>query len=81
VKWSRLKKATEELLTPSLRGRIQYHITSYGPGESVIMTRVWITLDKQEILNFSSATWLKARHELMDNRIRTHINQLERIYP
>jgi hypothetical protein len=52
--WSKLKKTTESLLADSLRGRIKYHLTRYGPGESYIMNRGWITFDKREIISFST---------------------------
>jgi hypothetical protein len=58
MKWSKLKKLAEALLADSLSGRIQYHITQYGRGDSYIMARAWITLDGQEIANFSSVEWL-----------------------
>jgi hypothetical protein len=58
MKWSKLKKIAETLLADSLKNRIKYHVTQYGPGDSYTMARGWITLDGKEIANFSSAEWL-----------------------
>ncbi|WP_442891859.1 SF0329 family protein [Aggregatilinea sp.] len=63
MRWTGLKKAIEDLLAPSLKGRLQYHRAQYGPGKSQIMTRAWITLDKQEILTLSSVVWLQELSE------------------
>ena len=52
--WTKLKKQIEALLAESLRGRVKYHLTSYGPGESESMTRGWITLDGREIISCST---------------------------
>jgi hypothetical protein len=54
VIWSKLRKALDELLCETLRGRVQYHYTRYGPGFSHVMTRAWITVDKQELVYFSA---------------------------
>ncbi|MBI5959822.1 MAG: hypothetical protein HY866_13865 [Chloroflexi bacterium] len=90
MKWSKLKKTAEELLAASLQGRVQYHYTRYGPGESEIMTRAWITLDQEEILTASTAIWIReffklpldmrqARLEDADNLIssKAHVNLLQ----
>ena len=52
--WTKLKKTSEALLADSLKGRIEYHITRYGPGVSYFMARGWVTFDKNEIVNFST---------------------------
>ncbi len=57
MRWSRLKKTAEGLLADSLKGRIQYWQTRYGPGLSTIMARGWITYDKKEIATFSTVQW------------------------
>jgi hypothetical protein len=63
--WSKLKRSVEALLAESVKGRLQFYITRYGPGESTIMTRAWITWDGQEIMNFSSIQWLEAQQALV----------------
>lgn len=55
--WSIRKKKLEERLANSLKGRIQYHVTRYGPGFSHSQARAWITFDKQELVNFSTISW------------------------
>ncbi len=63
MKWSKLKKLTETLLADSLKKRIQYHVTQYA-GDSYTMARGWITLDDNEIANFSTVEWLWQRGDL-----------------
>src|SRR5258708_5353261 len=52
--WSRLKKLSENLLATALQGRVEYHLTRYGPGLSHHMARGWVTFDGREILNCST---------------------------
>jgi hypothetical protein len=54
MKWSKLKKLAEELLAETLKKRVAYNLTRYGPGESYIMNRGWITFDKEEIMTCST---------------------------
>jgi hypothetical protein len=62
--WSKTKKLTEELLADSLQKRVKYHITRYGPGESFIQNRAWITFDKKEIMNCSTIGWIRENYKL-----------------
>ena len=52
--WSKSKRAIKALLADSVRDRVQFHMTRYGPGVSHIMARAWITWDGKEIANFST---------------------------
>ncbi|MCL4552399.1 MAG: hypothetical protein M1305_02425 [Candidatus Marsarchaeota archaeon] len=61
--WTKLKKTLEERLCPSLKGRVHYYCTRYGPGLSYCSTRVWITLDRKELVSFSTPTWDKQRDQ------------------
>lgn len=54
-KWSKLKKSMEERLAESLQGRVQYHVTHYGKGDSYTKSRGWITLDGRELLNAATS--------------------------
>ena len=63
MKWSKLKKLTETLLADSIKKRIQYHVTQYA-GDSYTMARGSITLDDNEIANFSTVEWLWQRGDL-----------------
>ncbi len=62
--WTKLKKTSEALLADSLKGRIEYHITRYGSGISCFMARGWITLDKKEIVNFSTIKRFRDSYDL-----------------
>jgi hypothetical protein len=65
LRWSKLQKSLQERLCDSLRGRVGYYITRYGPGDSYFMTRAWITLDQHEILHFSTVEWHIQHRNLM----------------
>ncbi len=65
MKWSKVKKAAESLLADSLRNRVSYHVTKYGPGDSATMTRGWITYNGKELKDFSEVEWLMASGELV----------------
>lgn len=64
MRWSKAKKLLEELLADSVKERVQFHVTSYGPGHSSTMARAWITWDKKEVVNMSSVEWLMERNGL-----------------
>jgi hypothetical protein len=64
VIWSKLKRAIENLLADSLKDRVQFHITRYGPGHSGTMSRAWITWDKTELVNFSTIEWMQEYYGL-----------------
>lgn len=53
MKWSRLKKSIEEKFADPLKGRVNIYATRYTSG-SHYMVRGWITLDGEEIANFST---------------------------
>jgi hypothetical protein len=55
------------LLADSFQKRVKYHITRYGPGESFIQNRAWITFDKfdkKEIMNCSTIGWIRENYKL-----------------
>jgi len=72
--WSKRKKLLEELLADSLKGRIRYHVTRYGLGYSHTRTRAWITLDKQEVVSFSTIKWMIEHGEL-----RTQLREISNV--
>jgi hypothetical protein len=51
--WSKLKQRIEELFSPSLRGRVELRSTWYRDGGRS-SSRLWITVDGNEIYQFSS---------------------------
>lgn len=58
MKWSKSKKALEDLLANAVKERVQFHMTRYGRGVSYTMARAWVTWDKKELVNMSNAEWL-----------------------
>jgi len=53
MKWSKLKKNIEEKFADCLKDRVHIYTTRYTTG-SYYMVRGWITIDKEEIANFST---------------------------
>ena len=53
MKWSKLKKSIEDKFADSLGGRVNLYATRYTSG-SYYMVRGWITIDGEEIANFST---------------------------
>lgn len=53
MKWSKLKHTIEEYFADEVKGRVQIYTTKYTAGSN-FMVRGWITLDKEEIANFST---------------------------
>jgi hypothetical protein len=47
-RWSKLKSQFEDLLAPSLRGRLRIHVTEYSKA-SLDIGRAWLTFDGQEL--------------------------------
>jgi len=64
MQWSKLKKHFETFLADAVKDRVQFYSTAYGTGDSISKSRAWITWDKQEIANFSTAKWWQRREEL-----------------
>ncbi len=65
--WSKTKKSIEGLLAEKLIGHVRFYKTRYGPGESQIQTRAWITLDKKEIFSCSTIGWIKENYSSTGN--------------
>jgi hypothetical protein len=85
MKWSKLKQQLEGFLCQSLVGRVEYSATGYRylPDK---MGRCYITVDKNEILNFGNATgqirWYQTEQEIKnDPYLQISINQedIERV--
>ncbi|MBK8550531.1 MAG: hypothetical protein IPL53_05490 [Ignavibacteria bacterium] len=53
MKWSKLKKTIEDKFSGSIKGRVYLFATRYTTG-SYYMVRGWITIDGEEIANFST---------------------------
>lgn len=53
MQWSKLKKTIEDKFSGCLKDRVNIFITSYKR-KSYIMMRGWITIDGEEIANFST---------------------------
>lgn len=53
MKWSKLKKTIEDNFADCVKGRVHIFSTRYTTG-SYFMVRGWITIDKEEIANFST---------------------------
>src|SRR4051794_31495637 len=69
--WSKSKRALKLLLADSVRNRVQYQMTRYGPGLSYTMTRAWVTWDGKEIANMSTIEKLIETHVQKKQAART----------
>ncbi len=71
MRWSKLRKELLDRLAESLKGRLDYHLTTYKNSTGYV-GRAWITWDGKEILNFSNQdTW---------NEFRSYSNKLAGTY-
>ncbi|MBT2279752.1 hypothetical protein J7E51_17590 [Priestia megaterium] len=63
MKWTKVKGNMESLICDKLKHRLSIHLTQYNVslGEQ---KRIWITLDKKEIFNASSANYLMEHDKL-----------------
>src|SRR5262249_43922664 len=51
MQWSKVRKRFDELVAPSLRGRVQVHVTAYGQTHGFDLGRGWITIDGEEVVS------------------------------
>jgi len=65
MKWTKVKKDMENLICDKLKHRLSIQLTKYhvSLGEQ---SRIWITLDKKEIFNASSAEYLMEHDKLWE---------------
>lgn len=72
MRWFKTKKVFENLLADKLKNRLEIHMTNYNvsTGEQ---RRVWITFDKEEIFNASTAHFLN-EHDTLWNEIHGNTN-------
>lgn len=63
MKWTKVKRNIESLICDKLKHRLSIHLTQYNVslGEQ---KRIWITLDKKEVFNASSANYLMEHDKL-----------------
>src|SRR5438045_386291 len=51
MQWTKVKRRFEELVAPSLRGRLQVHVTAYRETKGFDIGRGWITVDGEEVVS------------------------------
>lgn len=74
MKWSKLKKQLEERVCESLRRRIAFHMTNYRSNIGhEPETRLWITVDGEELYQVSKLEWLTNWY-----RLATEIREINR---
>jgi len=58
MRWSKLKQRIEGFFSDAVRGRIEVHAARYRKAHDRL-GRVWITIDKEEIINMcSTKAWI-----------------------
>jgi hypothetical protein len=75
MQWSKTKSTLESFLCDELKGRIKIYATVYR-GSHDGPSRVWITLDKEEILSASDVTYT-VRHEKLYQQMKKEGNLKE----
>jgi hypothetical protein len=51
MQWTKVQKRFEELVAPSLRGRVRVHVTAYGETRGLDVGRGRITVDREEVVS------------------------------
>ncbi|MED4057370.1 nonribosomal peptide synthetase [Niallia taxi] len=69
MQWSKLKKKLEGFLSDKLKGSIEIHATVYRKFHDR-PSRIWITLNKQEILSASDVTFAVKHEKLYQQLIK-----------
>ncbi|AKP78694.1 hypothetical protein P4629_25585 [Priestia aryabhattai] len=65
MKWTKVKKDMGNLICGKLKHRLSIHLTKYNVSRGE-QTRIWITLDKKEVFNASSAEYLMEHDNLWE---------------
>jgi len=63
MKWTKVKRNIESLICDKLKHRLNIHLTQYNVSLGD-QKRIWITLDKKEVFNASSANYLMEHDKL-----------------
>src|SRR5690348_11894184 len=53
MKWSKIRRELLDRLSDQLKNRLDYHLTTYK-NSTGFLGRAWITIDGEEIVNFSN---------------------------
>ena len=73
MKWSKLKQMTEDRFADSVKGHVEIFSTRYANSST---GRGWITIDKEEIVDFSTMNSVKVHrryyNETTDTTYATH---------
>ncbi|WP_420801806.1 SF0329 family protein [Priestia megaterium] len=79
MKWTKVKKNIEDLICDKLKDKLSIHLTHYNVnfGEQ---KRIWVTLDKKEIFNASSAHYVMEHDKLWIEIKRKLINIFQIVY-
>lgn len=60
MKWSQIKKRTENRFAPSVRGRFDFQVTQYRQMRYWFRSRGWLSIDGCEILNLTVTRYVAA---------------------
>lgn len=80
MKWSKLRKELQERLAENLKGRMDYHLTTYK-NSTGYLGRAWITWDGKEILNFSNQDTWNSYQSYSNKSAQTNYTSHEPIKP
>jgi len=71
VQWSKLKSRIRDFICPELRGRIDFHVTSYRHSHDEA-EKCWITVDGQRILTLGWYAY-HCKHSDADDQTREQL--------
>jgi hypothetical protein len=63
MKWSQLKKQIRSLICDELRDRVDFHKAVYRKSYDSLYDRAWITIDGEQVIEFSHGEWSKVWRE------------------
>ncbi|AEN88417.1 hypothetical protein BMWSH_1535 [Priestia megaterium WSH-002] len=78
MKWTKVKKDMGNLTCGKLKHRLSIHLTKYNVSRGE-QTRIWITLDKKEVFNASSAEYLM-EHDNLWEEVKENKQTLSRVF-
>jgi hypothetical protein len=75
MQWSKLKKQTEALFAPSMKGRVELRSTSYRKSHDE-EGRGYVTIDGEDVWNMDTHSWWAKEHKAV-----AEISQREGLHP
>jgi len=79
MQWSKLKSRVENFICPELRGRIDFHLTSYRQSHDGA-DKVWIVVDGEKVFSFKYYAFEAAEREAYNGLKMNQAQAKERLW-